>query len=235
MTSDAPVPQFSTAEYASQPSNLTCAACRHQISGSYFQIKGAPVCAECTDKIRAQIPKDSHAAFVRAVIFGIVGAVIGCALYVAFTLATGIIIGFVSLAVGLIVGKAMQIGSRGVGGRRYQIVAVLLTYLAVSMATVPIALHQLSQRGAQQQTQPADQTQSAQSGTQPRRQVSIGRAIVVLAGIGIASPILELQDPVHGVIGLIILFVGLRFAWQFTAQRTVSVSGPYTAASAGAT
>ncbi|HTV51018.1 MAG TPA: hypothetical protein VME21_07515 [Steroidobacteraceae bacterium] len=209
-TGESQTPQFGTAEYTRGSSTLKCAACQQPISGSYFQIRGAPVCAACTQKIQAQIPKDSHAAFVRALLFGIAGAVLGFALYVAFALSTGLVIGWVSLAVGFIVGKAMQVGSRGAGGRRYQVVAVLLTYLAVSMSAVPIAI------------------------AQTHHHVDVAKAIGVLALLGIASPILELRDPVHGLIGLIILFVGIRFAWRFTAGRTVQVSGPYTAASAGA-
>ena len=226
MANGEPQPQFRTAEYTPKSSTLACAACRRAISGSYYKVKGAPVCAECTAKIRAQIPQDSHAAFVRAVIFGIGGAVLGFALYVGFALATGLIIGFVSLAVGFIVGKAMQMGSGGVGGRRYQVVAVLLTYLSVSMSAVPIAIEQNRHHQIQ--------AQSAEATVQPRVHLNPGKAIGVLALIGIASPILELQDPVHGIIGLVILLVGIRFAWRFTADRTVNVSGPYTDA-AGAT
>jgi uncharacterized protein (DUF983 family) len=226
MASGEPQPQFRTAEYTPNASTMTCAVCRHPITGSYFKLKGAPVCAECTEKIRAQIPQDSHAAFVRAVMFGIGGALLGFALYVGFALETGLIIGWVSLAVGFIVGKAMHLGSGGVGGRRYQVVAVLLTYLAVSMSAVPIAL--------QQNRHHQGEVQSAETTVQPSAHMNVGKAIGVLALIGIASPILELQDPVHGIIGLIILLVGIRFAWRFTADRTVNVSGPYTVATAGA-
>jgi hypothetical protein len=63
--------------------------------------------------------------------------------------------------------------------------------------------------------------------------MSFGKAIGLLALIGIASPFLDLQNPTHGIIGLIILFVGLRFAWQFTAGRTLHVSGPHTPSPAG--
>lgn len=227
-TGESQTPQFATAEYA--PSNATakCMVCKQPIGGSYFQIKGAPVCAACTEKIKAQIPRDSHAAFVRALVFGIGGALLGFALYVIFALATGLIIGYVSLAVGFIVGKAMHMGSRGVGGRRYQVVAVLLTYFAVSMSAVPIAIQQARQHHQAQ-------TQSAETAAQPVARPSLGKTIAVLAWLGIASPILELQDPVHGLIGLVILFVGLRFAWRFTAARTLNLSGPYAAKAAAAT
>lgn len=205
-------PQFATAEYASNRPNVTCAACRQPIGGSFFKIKGSPFCVACTDKIRAKIPRDSHGAFVRALVFGIAGALVGLALYVIFAVATGLIIGWVSLAVGFIVGKAMRMGSGGVGGRRYQVVAVLLTYFAVSMSAVPIAIEQ----------------------AHSHLMIS-SKAVAELALVGIASPILELRDPVQGLIGLIILFVGIRFAWRFTAAPTLNVSGPYSAATADAT
>jgi hypothetical protein len=220
------VPQFSTAEYAPSAPTLNCAGCRRPIAGPYYQINGAPACTECSKKIQAQIPTDSHAAYSRALLFGVGGALLGFALYVVFALATGLVIGWVSLAVGFIVGKAMSLGSRGVGGRRYQVAAVVLTYLAVSLSAVPIAIHQMRQHHQAQ-------AQSSETAPQPREHMSTGKAIGVLALLGIASPFLDLQDPVHGVIGLIILFVGIQFAWRFTAGRTIVVSGPHTPAPAG--
>jgi hypothetical protein len=200
---ESPTPQFGTAEYAPADSRMSCAACRQPISGPYFQIRSSPVCGPCAEKVRAQVIPDSHAAFVRALACGIVGALIGLGLYVAFALATGLIIGYVSLAVGFIVGKAMHMGSGGVGGRRYQLTAVVLTYLAVSMSAVPIAL------------------------AQTHAPIDWAKAVGPLAWVGIASPLLDLRDPVQGLIGLVILFVGIRFAWRFTADRSVKVSGPY--------
>jgi hypothetical protein len=217
------VPQFATAEYAPNTPAMTCAACKRPINGPYFKINGAQACASCTNKIRAQIPPDTHAAFVRALLFGIAGAVLGFALYVGFALATGLVVGFVSLAVGFIVGKAMNLGSRGAGGRRYQLVAVLLTYLAVSMSAVPIAIYQMRQ---QHQAQAQTQAQASDSAA-PREHMSAAKVIGVLTLVGIASPFLDLQNPTHGIIGLIILFVGIRFAWRFTAGRTLNVSGPH--------
>src|SRR5215470_18820742 len=80
-------------------------------------------------------------AFPRALLFGIVGAAIGCALYAGFVIATNIIIGYMSLAVGFIIAKLMMVGSKGIGGRQYQITAALLTYLAVSLSFIPIFLY----------------------------------------------------------------------------------------------
>jgi len=55
----------------------------------------------------------------------------------------------------------------------------------------------------------------------------LGKAFGSLFLIGIASPILGLQDPINGAIGLIILFVGLQIAWKTTAGSVFEVEGPY--------
>jgi hypothetical protein len=43
---------------------------------------------------------------------------------------------------------------------------------------------------------------------------------------------MELADPLHGLIGLVILFVGIRIAWQLTAGKPVNIVGPLNAAPA---
>ena len=133
--------------------------------------------------------------------------------------------GYVSLAVGFLVGKAIMMGSQGIGGRRYQIAALVLTYSAVSLSAVPIAISQWRHHGA-----PA-QVQGAQS---PQSSMSVPKAIGVLALLGLASPFLDLANPTHGLIGLVILFVGLRIAWKMTAGRKIEVTGPIEIAPAGA-
>lgn len=197
------------------------------------------------------MPQDCHAAFVRAILYGLVALPSGLVIYAAFAIATGITIGYLALAVGFIVGKAMMIGSKGVGGRRYQVAAVLLTYAAVSMASVPIAIHymktQPSQRpSAQSQVTPKDSSSSAQDnslGEAPQQngstasaapaKMSVAGAIGTLAMIGLASPFLELAEGGSGFIGLIILFVGMRFAWKMTAGRSnFKLEGPFQLANA---
>lgn len=213
------MPQFVTAEYAGPCGAVACKTCGQTISGASYRVNGAPACARCTQQIKDQSPTDSHTAFVRGVCSGIVGAILGLCIYVGFALATGWIVGFVSLAVGFIVGKAISLGSGGVGGRRYQIAAVLLTYAAVSMAEVPIAISQhMNQKNAQQ----APAIQSAAN----RPAMSSLKAVGVLTLVGLASPFLDLANPAHGVIGLIILFVGIRIAWRLTAGRSIAIIGP---------
>ena len=168
------------------------------------------------------------------------GAILGLILYAAFGIITGWMIGYVSLAVGYIVGKAIRMGSGGIGGRRYQIAAVALTYAAVSMAAIPIWVSQVSKA---RKAAPTEQSQSVRSPSgQPlknvspppeqktpsaKRSVSPGAGLVMLVLIGLASPFLELQDPLHGMIGLVILFVGIRIAWQIARGTSIQILGPF--------
>jgi len=165
---------------------------------------------------------------------------VGMAGYAGFTILTGIYVGYVSLAVGWLVGKAIMLGSKGIGGRRYQIAAVILTYAAVSLAAVPIAISYQSKEKSQsesvqpqQQQSTADAEKNQPDQTQPKPKLSFGEAILQLLVIGLASPFLELQDPLHGIIGLVILMVGIRIAWRITAgSRRANVAGPYENSSA---
>jgi hypothetical protein len=214
------VPQFATAEYSSQPGTAVCKSCGQAIGGAGYRDNGVLTCANCAERIRQQVPKDSHATFVRGISFGFGGAILGLVIYVAFALSTGWVIGYVSLAVGYIVGKSIIMGSRGLGGRRYQVAAVLLTYSAVSLAAVPIAVHQMKHRNVEQHAQ----TSGAEAVSAPR--ISPARAVGILTLVGLASPFLELSNPTHGIIGLVILFVGIRIAWKITAGRAVTIVGP---------
>ena len=88
------VPQFGIAEYPSAPGTDTCMSCRQPAVGSYYRVNGALACARCKEQLEAQLPKDSHAAFVRGLMFGVGGAILGLILYSVFGIVTGIEIGY---------------------------------------------------------------------------------------------------------------------------------------------
>jgi hypothetical protein len=204
----AEAPQFATAEYAHIPGTERCRICNNLVSGEYYRVNNQMACAKCALEARAGQPTDSHSAFARGLLLGIGGAVLGLILYSTVVIATGWSIGYLGLAVGWLVGKAMIKGSNGVGGRRYQVAAVVLTYLAISGSSVPIII--------------ASILKSPQAGN-----INWGRAVPVLVKWGIASPFLKLQHGFSGIIGLVILFVGLSIASRLTAAKPLAVDGPY--------
>jgi hypothetical protein len=239
-------PQFGTAEYKSKSGSDTCQSCNQALTGLYYRINGSLACERCAEQLKTQLPKDSHSAFARGLVFGVGGAILGLILYSVFAIVTGIVIGYVSLAVGYIVGKAIKFGSGGIGGRRYQIAALLLTYASVSVSAIPIGISQAikekksgpppraEQSPSQSSPSPGSSASSgaapAPSSQQPAKpEMNVGAAVIGLVLLGLASPFLELQDPFHGLIGLVILFVGIRIAWQLTAGPKVDILGPFTA------
>lgn len=228
------MPQFTTAEYSGNSGGDRCAACNQPITTRYYRVNNKIACEGCALRLEQQLPKDSHAAYVRGLLFGLGASIVGMIFYAGFTIVTGFYIGYVSLAVGWLVGKAIMLGSKGIGGRRYQIAAVVLTYAAVSLAAVPIAisyyiktkpessaLHSKQQRSADGQTTQPDQAQAEPKPTP-------GAALLQLLMLGLASPFLELQDPFHGIIGLVILIVGIRIAWKIAmGSASANIHGPY--------
>lgn len=232
------VPQFATAEYAHIPGTERCRSCGNLISGEYYRVNGQMACGKCAGEAREGQPSDSHAAFARGLLLGAGAALLGLILYATFTIITNLYLGYIALGVGWLVGKAMMKGSNGMGGRRYQIAAVVLTYAAISIAAVPIWIAY----GIKHPNPPAAQAQQApDSGSDasgatdsssapqpaPKQKPNLVKLTVQLLFIGLASPFLELRDPIHGLIGLVILFIGLRIAFSMTGAKPLDVDGPY--------
>ena len=57
--------------------------------------------------------------------------------------------------------------------------------------------------------------------------IGIGKLLGTLLLFGLASPFLELQNPVNGALGIVILLVGIRIAWRLTAAPQIDIIGPF--------
>lgn len=234
------MPQFATAEYAHIPGTERCRVCGNLISGEYYRVNNQMACSTCAQQARDGQPKDSHAAFLRAVLFGIGGAIAGMVLFSGIELMLHFSIGYLALAVGWLVATAMKKGSNGLGGVRYQVVAVLLTYLAISASAVPLLVRDINREIDRRNAQLAAQAASAQeasgeaagTASAPVKQVRMDWSKVtgLMVEWAVASPFLELQQPGSGLIGLVILFVGLSIAFRMTKANPLAVDGPYSAA-----
>lgn len=239
------LPSFDRAEYTLAPASNSipdqCTRCQLPVAGDYYRINGALACESCAAQATPTQLADSHAAFSRAILYGIGAAIVGMILYALFEIVTGIIIGYIAIGVGYLVGKAMKLGSKGRGGRRYQIAAALLTYASVSLAAVPVAMHEFTKARTHKvvQTAPAVTSPNDAAAQHPfpedtpapaHAPMSKGNALLLLAGLGLASPFLELTGGVSGFIGLFILFIGIRAAWSLTSgidPTAPDISGPF--------
>lgn len=227
-------PQFTTADYG--PSKDACGLCGAELIDSYYRVNTLMACAVCAAQAQDGAPKDSHVTFARALVWGSGAALLGLIAYAAFSLVTGYQIGYLALGVGWLVARAILKGSHGISGRRYQVAAVVLTYLAISLASVPIIISAATKKHdavQQRQSSTSDATGNTQTDQAGKRaatsdeSVSLGKAMGMLVLYGIASPFIELANPGSGIIGLFIVFLGLSIAWRTTAAKPLEVDGPF--------
>ena len=212
-----------------------CVAC-HQLTGeSYFHAQGQTVCPHCATQIRDIQQKPPTSALLKAAIYGAAAAFGGFLIYVLVAILFNLEIGIIAVLVGWMVGAAIRRASNGLGGRPQQILAVTLTYFAISTSYIPVMIYQYwkspagQQRiktGGEKQTQP-EQTAPMKSGER-NLGVSIGAflfSVLLLAAVG---PFLALQGAfISGAISLFILFIGMQRAWRMTGRTDIVLSGPY--------
>ena len=210
------LPSFERAEYSARSSLPDeagrCVRCHEILTGRFFRLNGQPTCEPCANAAVGAPAEGAEAAFAKALIVGLGAAVVGSILYAVVEVATGWTIGYVALAVGWLVGKGMRWGSAGRGGRRYQIAAAVLTYLSVSFASLIVILHAVGKRN-------------------PGEHLVLSERFALFAvKYGLLSPFLSLQDGLGGIIGLFILFIGVRAAWSMMAGSEYAITGPHTVA-----
>jgi hypothetical protein len=85
-------------------------------------------------------PENASASYKRALLFGGIAALVALVVYSVYGITTGWPPGYFSFIVGFAIAKLMMAGSKKVGGRRYQLTAIFLTYMAVSLSATPIAI-----------------------------------------------------------------------------------------------
>jgi hypothetical protein len=124
-----------------------------------------------------------------AILFGAGGAVAGAVGYGLISM-SGFMVSIVTIAIGWMVARAMMTATGGYGSRTYQVTAVVLTYFGT---TGGMLLGDIF-RGY--------------------RNMPVMEAAIIL----VAGPVLRLMNNIGwGAIGLLILFYGLRTAWQLAA------------------
>jgi len=196
--------QFEYAEPAGTAAQLSCAACHAPLAGVYHKINDKTTCGPCRLAVESET---ARGGFAKALAFGAGAAVAGFVVYYAILKVTGYELSLISILVGYMVGRAVSEGSGGRGGKRYQALAVGLTYLSITATYVPMIMGEAT-------------GEVAESG-----------ALLLVASelLALAAPFLVATE---NPITLLIIGFGLYQAWQTNTRRQLDISGPYTVAPA---
>jgi hypothetical protein len=259
---DAEPLQFDTAEpvgdAGATATSLACTACSTDITTSYYEVNGAIVCTSCRGTLRAQFTGGSSAGrFGKAVGFGLIAAAVGSGIYYAVLTLTGYEIGLVAIVVGFLVGRAVNRGSQGRGGRAYQVLAVGLTYFAIVTTYIPMIIKSAREQVAVEATAdstgrkltadnapvsvttnaPAPQAQlqgsAAEAPTSSLRaesrveKLSVGKVVVGLAVLLAFAAAVPILAGMENIIGMLIIGFALFEAWRQNQRVQLAITGPY--------
>lgn len=236
--------QFDHAEMtgAPAPSGLICTGCQQAISDIYYQVNGRVACASCRERLLAAWQDRAGALrTVKAIGAGLLASALGAAIYYGVAALTEHEYAIVALVVGLLVGGAVRWGSEGRGGWYYQLMAIVMTYVAIAASYSVFAVqaiidheHQKTHHSSiyQKSTEktadesPADEGETDSKEHEPVKLSELLTSTIALLGILLALPVLSgFESP----IGLVIVGFALYEAWKINKSPRLAVSGPYQA------
>jgi hypothetical protein len=196
---------FSQAQFegGAAPSGMQCTVCNQPLTERYWSANGAPVCGNCAQQLQAGPPSEGGAirAF-KATLFGAGAGLAGAVGYGAFMYFTDIQFALITIGIGWMIGRSVKTGSEGRGGRGYQVLSAILTYVFCCEAFVPLLV-----KGAME----------GPEGT------NIVVASLISIFLALAVPFMGELGP----IGILILGFGVYQGWKEAAAPVIKVEGPF--------
>jgi len=139
--------------------SMWCSECRAPMRDRYFALNERPICAKCRPAFAQRIERGtSSAAYQRAFFNGLVVALAGAAVLGAGVLFIPFVRIFAVVAIGHYVGKRVMAATDGYGGRRYQIMAVALTYFSIGLGSLIPAVNEARETAERRRAIAADTT-----------------------------------------------------------------------------
>lgn len=222
--------------------DVTCADCNAPASEAFYVLNDRTVCPNCVASVRAGLRAGTGTRrLFRSLLAGGAAAVVCAVAWFAIRELTGFEFGLVAIVVGLAVGFAVKWGSRGRGGRRYQLLAVFLTYSAIVVTYVPYVADGLVTAAEESEQEEGPGNARASGTTQPSSDVATTTAedasqqigtlkaaftlalfLLICCVIAFIAPFLEMD-----IIGLIIIAIGIWEAWKINTRPRADISGPF--------
>jgi hypothetical protein len=220
---------FERATYTQSEAGPPCASCNGPLSDEYWEFSSRPICGNCQGQIAATLEASrSRATFIRGIVQGGATAFACGVAYAIFVQLTDYQLALITIGIAYVIAKVLRRVSGGAGGRRYQVLAVILTYLASAMGYAPAIVAGLdssaeapAKTSGTAATTPANPEPGAPGGVSV---VGLVLAAGFFLAVTLAAPFLAAMD---APIGLLIVGFGLWEAWKLTGGVPLVLGGPY--------
>lgn len=228
----APAPAPATAVRAQRVTTFadrkpTCASCNQPIADTYYSAGKKIICPECHARIMGTGAGAATLRIFKAIAFGTVAGIVGAAIWWGVRHGTDREFGLIALLLGFLVGAGVRLGSGNRGGIGYQIIAVVLTYLAVAGNYTPDAYSALME-GFESRHSNAAMTATGATTAQPAaNEPSIGLKVVFAVISFFFAMILPFLALPRNIIGVVIIGIALWEAWKINVAGFSSVAGPF--------
>jgi len=229
--------QFEHATYDQAKPALACGTCGKPVEGEYWQWIGRVTCARCRDGVHAlEARARSPQTFARAAIVGAATA-LGCGVaYGLFVAVSHMQIALITIGIAYVVASVIRKATGNVSGRRYQVLAVALTYAASTMGYAPELWREVAHGPdgqAHAEVAPDAGDVPSASGPQDRGSptgrpavppLAFAKFVASVTLLLLAAPFLAARG---APIGLLIVGFGLWEAWRRAKGLPMEVTGPY--------
>ena len=194
--------QFRRAQHEIDPNVRVCVMCKQTIAGDFYQANGNTLCATCAPVLASRQQAPPPSSMAQAVLYG-GAAAIGGAIIFSVVLSMGVELALIAILVAYMVGKAIRYATHGLGGRPQQILAVALTYFAITASYLAVNIY--------------------------HSKGELPPASFMLEVIAAAPFLILVYSPSKGsaLLSLIIIGIGLRQAWMLTKRPEIIITGPF--------
>jgi len=224
----------------------SCEICGNAIDTDYYHVNSKVTCESCRAAVEAALETPRGVmTLLRAGAYGLGAGIFGAIVYYGVIALLNLEVGIVAILIGYMVGYATRTGAGGRGGRRFQVLAVALTYASIALAYTPLVFTERSEQNAKNlqtaQSLPApaagDRREAVETGGAETKTskpggpaqatnpiVALGLLLLLIAALPVMIVFGSLPS---GLISAAIIFFGMSQAWKMTGVPKVEILGPY--------
>lgn len=230
-----------------------CASCSTPLANSYYTRGDAMLCERCSLEAREAGPPGSMISRASGALgLGVAAAVVAGLVWLGVTELTGYELGLIAIVVGLLVGGAVRMGGRGVGGVGYQLLAVALTYSSIVLTYVPSIVDELRQNegimadfragagepaatGLGEAGDAGSPGEAGDAGSLDEAPLDEGAITAILYAIAVPIAfVVPFMMGFENIIGILIIGFALWEAWKMNRRVVMEIQGPYQLGTGGA-